>query len=162
MGLLRVGLCRVKMSHFLPGVLTINETFLSQSPHPRTPGLCSVPVSFDALRGMEVAFCFVQPLPTTDVSYSGDLGFDFSLPFFKQAPVVKQNVKIATPRRMWTVGNSLFLLHSHAFHRYSSSTYWVQGAVKATETKLIKILSFQKHLGWRGRQTNAHVIWATN
>lgn len=143
-------------------MLHINETLLSQSPQPRTPGLCSVPVSLAALRGVEVAFRFVQPLTTTDVSYGGDLGFDFSLPFFKQASVVKENVKIATPRRMWTVGNSLFLLHSHAFHRYSPSTYWVQGAVKATETKLIKILSLQKHLGWRGRQMNAHVIWATN
>lgn len=30
----------------------------------------------------------------------------------------------------------------------------LHGAVKHTEVRLIKILSFQKHRGWKGRQVN--------
>ena len=63
LGLLCVGLCHVKLSHFLPrgGVPHTGETLLSECPHPRPPGLCSVPVSFTALQSVEVGFLSVQP-----------------------------------------------------------------------------------------------------
>lgn len=79
LGLLCVGLCHVKLSHFLPrgGVPHTGETLLSECPHPRPPGLCSVPVSFTALQSVEVGFLSVQPPMITDVSYGGAWGFWF-------------------------------------------------------------------------------------